>query len=321
MGLLTNLIGQVNDILFERIDSTSLDDATKRSIKKRVTLMVMIFGILLAPAYFYAASWLFDVTPKDHLTFLQGKDPYEEKYKLLKQHLNEVNEKINAYERVSLKQQKVLFASMERNFVDEKERTKALQIVNRTQDIITKLMELGKFYSVLVKDGKQTEETQQALLLMYEGWLDVLKSEYDTRAISDAFKKYSEVYNTYLNDFPEALRRDIKIELLNVLTYCDFRRGYHESAKRYLAEAKTLLNESILPIEYRRKYYWIDFAVFIEAVSHLDSDKADIAFENLNKRLNDPRFLRAKLLQHKGMLTKQDQQVMVDSYLSDLLAR
>ena len=318
MGLLTNIIDQFNDILFERINSQNLDDTTKRVIKKRVVLMILIFGILLMPAYFYGTGWILGVTPKDHWKFLQGKDPYEERYILLQRHLNKVNNEINKYEKISLKRQKVLFSLLEHNVKDTKQRTEALKIVNRTQDIITKLMELGKFYAVLVKNGEQNEATQKALLLMYEGWLDILISDYQPSAIANAYNKYVQVYNEYLNDFPEVLRLDVKIELLNVLTYCEARRKYPERSRIYLAEAKGLLTDSILPIDYRRKYYWINFAEFIDAVSHLDEPKASKAFKTLNERLNDPAFLRAKLIQHSGMISEPDQKVMVNNYLSKL---
>ncbi|MDX2441783.1 MAG: hypothetical protein QNK40_14705 [Desulfobacterales bacterium] len=321
MTLLTKIADKFDDFILSSNEADSLDEISKKKIKTRVTIVAIILGIFLAPTYFYALGIAFNVKPNDHFSFLIGGDPYEEQHNLLKKHLDEVNEKVNEYEQLALKRQKVLWSLLEETFdSNDIALVKALKLVNRSQDIINKLVELGKIYYLLVNEDKLTKDTQEALVLMYEGYFYVLNSEFSKFDIEKANEKYNIVYNKYLNDFPSPIDDEVKIEVLNVLTYSNFIMGFPERGKHFLSEAKILLDEylksgNFSPVEYRRKYYWIDFANFTNAISHYKKREADKIFTNMKSRLNEHDFLRIKLRQHLTIDIKEDQRKAVESYI------
>ena len=272
----------------------------------------VVIGIVLTPVYFYAISSIYDVTPKMHFKFLSGGNPYEKRYKLISKHLSNVNNDISNYERLSHKRQLDLFKIMEKNIQAENERAIALKIVNRNQDIVRALMEFGKFHSVLVGAEQDTEETQQALRNMYKGYLNILKGDNDISFIDNAYISFKEVYND-LSMFPNPLRDDVEVELLNFLTYCSFRKNYPNEAVRYTTRANALLSkQEVDATTYRRKFYWVDLNTFMNAIKHIDSDKASAAFGRLRDKLNDDNFLKAKLLQHSGRLSGSNKKLLLE---------
>lgn len=277
----------------------------------------VVIGIVLTPVFFYALSSIYEVTPKTHFEFLTGGNPYIERYKLISEHLNNVNNEVSDYEKLSHERQLDLFKILGKNIQAENERASALKIVNRNQDIVRTLMEFGKFHSVLVDAEQDTEETQQALRNMYKGYLNILKGDNDINFIDKAYKSFKEVYDD-LSKFPNPLRDDVEVELLNFLTYCSFRKNYPDEADRYTTRANALLSKQKFDATtYRRKFYWVDLNTFMNAIIHIDSDKASAAFRRLRDSLNDDNFLKAKLLQHSSKVFGSNKDLLLQ-YIREL---
>jgi hypothetical protein len=278
----------------------------------------VVIGIVLTPVFFYAISSIYGVTPKTHFEFLMGGNPYAERYRLISKHLNSVNNEVSDYERLSHERQLDLFKILDNNIQVENELASTLKIVNRNHDIVRALMEFGKFHSVLVVTEQDTEETQQALRNMYKGYLNILKGDNDITFIDKAYKLFKNVYDD-LSNFPNPLREDVEVELLNFLTYCSFRKDYPDKAARYTTCANELLSrQSPDATTYRRKFYWIDLNTFMTAIVHIDSDKASTAFSKLRNSLNDDKFLKAKLLQHSSKVSGSDNKDLLLEYIREL---
>ena len=196
----------------------------------------LLFGVLLTPIFFYTLSGLFGVTPKMHLKFLSGDNPYIERYKLVSEHLNSINSEVSNYENLSHKRQLDLLSIVDVNIKNQEDLAKTYKMINRNQDIIRTLMEFGKFHSVLVDSEEYTKDSQKSLKNMYKAYLNILKGDNVDQFIDKAYSLFKTEYNN-LENFPEPLRSDVKIEILNFLTYCSFRKGYPDEANRYSANA------------------------------------------------------------------------------------
>ena len=152
---------------------------------------------------------------------------------------------------------------------------------------------------------------------MYKGYLNILKGDDDIAFIDKAYKLFKNVYDD-LSNFPNPLREDVEVELLNFLTYCSFRKSYPDEAARYTTRANELLSrQSPDATTYRRKFYWIDLNTFMNAIVHIDSDKASTAFRKLRNSLNEDKFLKAKLLQHSSRVSGSKKNLLLE-YIREL---
>jgi len=273
----------------------------------------VVIGLILTPVFFYSAGAIFGIDPKLHLDFLLGKDPYVERYKLVATHLDKVNREVDDFERASHEKQIALFQVLETNIKNESERAKALKTVNRNQDIVRALMEFGKYHSVLVSAEQSNSDTQKALRKLYTGYLNIVKADDNPAFVQDAYNNFKEVYDN-IKVFPLPLRNEVKIELLNYLTYCSFRQKKPDELKAYSNEANNLLSDAAAGMDatrYRRKYYWVDLSQFMFAINQLKTGEADRSFAKLRDTLNDKPFLKAKLLQHSARLEDDNKKFLM----------
>jgi hypothetical protein len=279
----------------------------------------VLIGVMLMPVFFYGVTAFYKVDPKMHLAFLTGKNLYLDKYQLVATHLDKVNKEVHEFEILSHKKQSGLFKVLETNISDDIERAKALKTINRNQDIVRALMAFGKYHSVLVSTEQSDSKTQEALRKLYTGYLNIVKADDDPAFVQKAFINFKDVYQE-IGVFPMPLRNEIKIELLNYLTYLSFRQNNTSDFDLYSEVASGLLNsaENMDAIKYRRNYYWIDLSQFMIAINKLDTDKADKFFIKLRNKLNDSPFLKAKLLQHSSRLEIDDNKNFLKGYINRL---
>jgi hypothetical protein len=281
----------------------------------------VVIGMMLMPVFFYGTTALYKVDPKMHLDFLTGESPYIDRYELVATHLDKVNKEVQEFEILSHKKQSGLFKVLETNISDDIERAKALKTINRNQDIVRALMAFGKYHSVLVSSEQSDSKTQESLRKLYTGYLNIVKADDNPAFVQKAFRNFKEVYQE-IDVFPMPLKNEIKIELLNYLTYLSFRQKNTSDSNLYSEVASDLLNspenKNMDAITYRRNYYWVDLSQFMIAINKLDAAKADEFFQKLRKRLSDSPFLKAKLLQHSSRLDIDENKIFLKDYINRL---
>ena len=277
-----------------------------------------LLGLLLTPIFFYAISAIFGVNIKDHITYLV-ENSYEVERKKLVAQLEKINFEIDEAE-IESHQKQIRLWSLLGSGLSGKRYSEALGIANRNQDAIRALLEFGKIYTTLVRANAHTEDTHERLTEMYQSIIYIIK--HDDVSLRNAYGTLSDV-NMKISQFPEAVRDEVHVEVLRYLSYCSaiLKKGTDQEAfnnQALIVKERMQAKSHANPTQYRRKLYWVDLSRLVSLVNAAEFDKANNVFLDLRDTLSDNRFLKTKLMQHKGIIEEQFRDEWEKDYIERL---
>jgi len=308
-------------------------------------------ALLLAIAYYFILlKVVFGISPTPYVQFLE-KRRFKEDRRILSDQLREGDRSIESYQKDSFLNHQKLSKLLSSRFEEDPRRSedlaKAIKLSNHNQDAIRALLEIGRFYTDLVKNGHHSQNTHDILLKLYEAVVLVMQD--DCSSFHEAYttlNSLEENQASWRRSFPDTIQPDIHIEILRYLSYSAARissekcptgeeetTDFLEQQENYTKKAKTemdykLIGKSLTQDEYLRSFYWIDLSSLFSSVQRMgrsDNNKneyitaekdAEESFSRLEQYLgpygNRPSqhpFLRDKMIQHKiSLISSTDSQ-------------
>lgn len=273
----------------------------KKYIKNKYMLFGFILGALATVILMIHLLKSMGLSFQDYSEFMAWRsDRIEQREEIVCQ-LEEFNIKIDLCENSSCDRQQELWSILEQDLTNSHYQM-ALGIVNRNNDLIRAFLEFGKAYTSLVRVNAHSEEAHGNLAEMYESLVYIIIN--DQFSIHKAYNKlFSVMHNIY--HIPEQIRKDFQIEVLRYLSYCASKLGKIKEQLKYTYEAENIMNQMSTPPTgtcYRRQFCWIHLSKLVFRVNEGDYQKAKSIFTTMRTRLNNNRFLKVKLIQHRGLI-------------------
>ncbi len=290
-----------------------LDEIQKFIDFLKTNVKAAVLGIFLGIVYFYIIGMLFGIGFKKHMTILSNYAQGRNQRVSLETKLEEVDRMIDQYEE-----------SSNRNLVEIWQATQSgnkNEIIKESSKNKDALRFLGIMRSLsieLIKHDAINEDTHQALIRIYRGYLEIMNEE-DPGDCKRAYDIFNEVNQHYLSSFPKNLHKKIQLELFRNMSYCAAVITPGSETQKILTDkARELQEEKLLSSEYKRNYFWIDLGQLIYLINHSEYDQADQIFDKMQRLSSlDTEFLTMKLKQHQKRIN-QNHQNQWESYLTKL---
>jgi hypothetical protein len=303
--------------------------------RSKQTQRSAVLAIPLTAIPFLLLSLKFNLSPRDHWNYLTSRDSNLMRAEMASQ-LKDNNTNIEQYTFLSFDKQQELAHLLQKGGGGEagpETVRKALENSSDNYELIRSLLEFGTIYREMVHSGINDNISHNILSDMLEGIVLVnsSKKREDRSESCDGmergYQKFSSL-NNRVDILPPAIADDAQIEIFRYLTYaasflrgCELKKSSEQSSrayanvqKIYTDRAEKILNrkKNLRDSEYLRKYWWIDYSLFIRHISSSTPDEtkeADRAFERLMRKL-PPDFLRDKIIQHRKLIDPSRQQIL-----------
>jgi hypothetical protein len=295
------------------------------------TQRIAILAALLTPFPFFLFGITRDLSPSEHWDYISSRGEETLVRRRVGEQLTRNNERIEQYEYLSfdkLQNLTNLLIRHEEALKPEGAAT-ALRIASGNQDLIRALLQFGKIYRDLVQSNSNTVFSHDILRELFESIIKIVRAqELDTiKGCEEMERAYRDLVslNNRVDVLADSQEATVQMEIYRYISFAAAflqRKECNEIANRteiyknaqriYTDRANALLSDlkkkrKIKPSEYLRSYWWVDYSLFIRAVSNGKKQErmAELIFENSLMKLLPPEFLRDKLLQHRGLIKEE----------------
>lgn len=271
--------------------------------------------LLGVPLFFgYVSYAVFGVTPKQLVIFVTTGNPEAFKKSAII-HLREQERYLEDALRVSYDRSKGISDQVRLGKVSNP--SQVLDISARDRDIVRfSLVLAGISNSYLNADG-YPKDLRAIVDDLINAYMEIQRAEVlDKGELRKDPRRYANAASILIGVYEKShgKYKDIELEALRNLTFCEFNLGRKEKAAFWRTKALEL-RKAVKPslYEYKWKWFWVDFNDLIISLADKNVAAADEAFSRLRTN-SDPDFLLEKLLQHRKRVAKEEISIW-DEYL------
>jgi len=314
--------------------------------RSQKTQRIAILAALLTPFPFFLFGLARNLSPSEHWDYISSRGDETLVRRRVGEQLTRNNERIEQYEYLSFdKLQNLTNLLIRHEEVLQPEGTAtALRISSGNQDLIRALLQFGKIYRDLVQSNSNTVFSHNILRELFESIIKIVRAqelnELDTiKGCEEMERAYRDLVslNNRVDVLADSQEATVQMEIYRYISFASAflqRKECNEITNRteiyknaqsiYTDRANALLSDlkkkrKIKPSEYLRSYWWVDYSLFIRAVSNGKKEErmAERIFENALMKLLPPEFLRDKLLQHRRLI-KEERKDFWNSFIKRL---